>query len=252
MQIVKLLNERTKHVLAIGEIKLKAGEEIYAPHREGAVLHRICRMNHGPITSESLRAIYREVMSSALALEKSMAVAYLGPEATFTHQAAIRRFGSSLRYSPQKTITDVFAEVAKNRAEYGVVPVENSTEGVVTHTLDMFVDSDLKIVSQIVLPVQHCLISNAGRSQIKKLYAHPQALGQCRGWVQTHLPRVEIIETSSNARSAELAAKENESAAISGVLAAEKYGLRVLEHDIQRSEERRVGKECRSRWSPYH
>src|SRR5229473_8287516 len=232
-QIVKLLNERTKHVLAIGEIKIKAGEEIYAPHRERAVLQRICRRNPGPMSNESLRAVYREVMSSALSLEKSMTIAYLGPEATFTHQAAIRRFGASLLYSAQKTITDVFAEVSKNRADYGVVPIENSTEGVVTHTLDMFVESDLKIVAQIILPVQHCLLSNWRRSQIKKLYAHPQALGQCRGWVQNNLPRVEIIETSSNARSAEFAAREKESAAIAGVLASEKYGLRVLEHDIQ-------------------
>src|SRR5712675_3748110 len=130
-------------------------------------------------------------MSSALSLEKMLTVAYLGPEATFTHQAAIRRFGSSLRYSPQKTIADVFSEVSKNRADYGVVSVENSTEGVVTHTLDMFVDSDLKIVAQIILPVQHCLLSHWKRPQIKKLYAHPQSLGQCRGWVQTNLPRAE-------------------------------------------------------------
>src|SRR5206468_3630401 len=180
-----------------------------------------------------VKAIYREIMSSALSLEKTMTIAYFGPEATFTHQAAIRRFGSSLRYAPQKTIADVFSEVSKNRADYGVVPVENSTEGIVTHTLDMFVDSDLKIVSQIVLPVQHCLLSNWRRTQIKKLYAHPQALGQCRGWVQTNLPRVEIIETSSNARSAEFAAKEKGAAAIAGILAAEKYGLRIIEHDIQ-------------------
>src|SRR5437667_3008513 len=159
-QIVKLLNERTKHVLAIGEIKLKAGEEIYAPDRERTVLHRICRRNQGPMTNDCLRAIYREIMSSALSLQKSMTVAYLGPEATFTHQAAIRRFGSSLRYSSQKTISDVFAEVSRNRADYGVVPVENSTEGVVTHTLDMVVDSGLKIVAQIVLRVQHTLLSN--------------------------------------------------------------------------------------------
>jgi chorismate mutase/prephenate dehydratase len=232
-QIVKLLNERTRHVLAIGEIKMKAGEEIYAPHRERAVLNRICRMNQGPITNESLQAIFREIMSSALSLEKSMKIAYLGPEATFTHQAAIRRFGSSLRYSSQKTIADVFTEVSKNRAEYGVVPVENSTEGVVTHTLDMLVDSDLKIVAQIVLPVQHCLLSNSPRSQIKKLFGHPQSLGQCRVWLQNNLPKAEIIETSSNARSAEFAAKEKGTAAIAGILAAEKYGLDVLEYDIQ-------------------
>ena len=232
-RIVKLLNERTGHVLEIGAIKLKAGEETYAPHRELAVLQRVCRLNPGPITNESLRAIYREIMSSALSLQKTMRIAYLGPEATFTHQAAIRRFGSSLRYYPHKTITDVFNEVSKNRADCGVVPIENSTEGVVTHTLDMFVDSDLKIVSQIVLRVQHCLLSNSRKSPIKKLFAHPQALGQCRGWVQENLPRVEIIETSSNARSAELAAQEKDCAAIAGQLAAEKYRLPVLEYDIQ-------------------
>jgi len=232
-KIVKLLSERTRHVLEIGAIKLKAGEEIYAPHRELTVLQRVCRLNPGPIANESLRAIYREIMSSALSLQKTMRIAYLGPEATFTHQAAIRRFGSSLRYQPQKTITDVFNEVGKNRADYGVVPIENSTEGVVTHTLDMFVDSDLKIVSQIVLRVQHCLLSDSRKSQLKKLFAHPQALAQCRAWVQNNLPRVEIIETSSNARSAELAAKEKGAAAIAGQLASEKYGLGVLEYDIQ-------------------
>ena len=232
-QIVKLLNERTRHVLAIGEIKCRSGEEIYAPHRERAVLERVCRKNTGPLTNESLRAIYREVMSSALSLEKSLTVAYLGPEATFTHQAAIQRFGASLRYTPHKTITDVFTEVSKQRADYGVVPVENSTEGAVTHTLDKFVDSDLKIVAQIVLPVQHCLLATCPRSQIRKLYTHPQALGQCRAWVQANLPRVEIVETSSNARSAELAAKEKGAAAVAGLLAAERYDVPVLEYDIQ-------------------
>jgi chorismate mutase/prephenate dehydratase len=231
--IVQLLNERTRQVLAIGDMKLAAGEEIYAPHRERAVLDRVCGLNRGPITDEQLRAIYREIMSSALALEKTMTIAYFGPETTFTHQAAIRRFGSSLNYSPQKTIADVFTEVGKKSADYGVVPVENSTEGVVTHTLDMFVDSDLKIVSQIVLPVQQCLMSNSPRRQIKKLYVHPQSLAQCRGWIQNHLPHAEIVETSSNPRSAELAAKEKGAAAIAGILAAEKYGLRVLEQDIQ-------------------
>lgn len=232
-QIIRLLNERTRHVLAIGEIKRRAGEEIYAPHRERAVLRRIARLNQGPITNEGLQAIYREIMSSALSLEKTLTIAYLGPEATFTHQAAIRKFGASLAYVSQKTIADVFTEVSKNRADYGVVPVENSTEGVVTHTLDMFVDSDLKIVAQIVLPVQHCLLSNWPRASITRLYAHPQSLGQCRNWVQTNLPRVEIIETSSNARSAEFAAREKNSAAIAGVLAAEKYRLEILDYDIQ-------------------
>jgi len=231
--IVKLLNERTRHVLAIGDIKRKAGEEIYSPHREQAVLNRVCKLNAGPMTNESLCAIYREIMSGSLALEKSLTVAYFGPEATFTHQAAIQKFGSSLRYAAQKTIADVFAEVSKNRADYGVVPVENSTEGVVTHTLDMLVDSDLKIVAQIVMPIQNCLVSKCRRSQIKKLFSHPQPLAQCRLWVQDNLPQAEIIETSSTTRAAELAAAEKNSAAIASALAAEKYGLQILEADIQ-------------------
>jgi chorismate mutase / prephenate dehydratase len=232
-QIIRLLNERTKHVLEIGAIKLKAGEEIYQPHRELSVLRRLCRKNPGPLTNLSLRIIYREIMSSALSLEKTMTIAYLGPEATFTHQAAMRRFGSSLKYSSQKTITDVFTEVSKGRADYGVVPIENSTEGVVTHTLDMFVDSDLKIVAQLVMPVQHCLLGRYQTAQIRRLFIHPQTLAQCRNWIMENLPEAEIIETSSNARSAELAAARRNSAAVAGLLAAEKYKLPVLEHDIQ-------------------
>lgn len=232
-QIVQLLNARTRQVLAIGEIKLKAGEEIYAPHRERAVFDRVCAQNDGPITDEQLRAIYREIMSSALALEKTMVIAYFGPEATFTHQAAIQKFGTSLNYAAQKTIGDVFTEVSKKSADYGVVPVENSTEGVVTHTLDMFVDSDLKIVAQIVQNIQQCLMSNAPLAKIKKLYVHPQSYAQCRGWLAKHLPRAEIIEASSNARSAELAAQDKFSASLGGALAAEKYGLKILAKDIQ-------------------
>jgi len=231
--IVKLINERTRHVLAIGEIKHQAGEEVYAPHREQAVLKRVCRLNQGPMTDESLTAIYREIMSGSLSLEKTLSVAYFGPEATFTHQAAIQKFGSSLRYSAQKTIADVFAEVSRKRADYGVVPVENSTEGVVTHTLDMLVDSDLKIVAQIVTPIQHCLVSKCRRNQIKKLFSHPQALAQCRLWVQNNLTQAEIIETSSTTRAAELAAAEPNAAGIASALAAEKYGLGILEADIQ-------------------
>ena len=151
-RIVRLLNERTRHVLAIGGIKLAAGEEIYAPHRERAVFDRVCKLNPGPITGDQIRAIYREIMSSALALEKMMTIAYPGPETAPAHRAAMQKFGSSLKYAEQKTIADVFTAVSKNRANYGVVPVEDSVEGVVTHTLDMFVDSDLKIVSQINLP----------------------------------------------------------------------------------------------------
>src|SRR5690606_38580628 len=157
--------------------------------------------------------------SSALSLEKSMTIAYLGPEATFTHQAAIRKFGSSLGYTPQKTIADVFTEVSKTRADHGVVPVENSTEGVVTHTRDMFVDSDLKIVAQIILRIQQCLVGKIRRDEVKKVFSHPQALAQCRNYVQMNLPHAEIVETSSTTRAAELAGQEPGAAAIASSLA---------------------------------
>ena len=232
-RLVALLNERTRHALEIGALKLKHGEEIYAPHRERSVLNRIARLNQGPLTAEGIRAIYREIMSSAIAVEKPLTIAYLGPEATFTHQAALERFGNSLRYLPLRTVAEVFAEVSKRHADFGVVPVENSTEGIVTHTLDMFMDSELKIVAQVLLPISQCLMSRTSRRQIKRLFIHPQSLAQCRVWLQRHFPDVEIIETSSNARSAELAVREKHSAAVAGLLAAEKYGLPVLEHNVQ-------------------
>ncbi|HUZ06874.1 MAG TPA: prephenate dehydratase domain-containing protein [Candidatus Paceibacterota bacterium] len=170
-RIVRLLNERTRHALAIGGFKLAAGEEIYAPHRERAVFDRVCRLNTGPITDSQLRAIYREIMSSALALEKKLTIAYPGPEAALAHQAAVQKFGSSLKYTAQKTIADVFAEVGNNRANYGVVPVENSDEGAVSRTLDRFVESELKIISQIILPAWQCLMVPPGgsRSNIRKV-----------------------------------------------------------------------------------
>ncbi len=233
-QIVRMLNERTGHVLEIGRQKIAAGQEIYAPHRESTLLRRLCELNgQGPITNDSLTAIFREVMSSALSLQKRMTIAYLGPEATFTHQAAIRRFGHSLLYSPQKTIADVFGEVTKDRASYGVVPVENSTEGVVSHTLDMFMDSDLKIVAQILLPIEHCLVSRCKLSAVKRLYSHPQAFAQCRSWIRDHLPSVEFIESSSTTRAAIMASRERHAAAISSALAAEAHRLRILESGIQ-------------------
>ena len=234
---MRLLNERTRHVLAIGDIKLKAGEEIYAPHRERAVFERICERNAGPMTNEQLRAVYREIMSSALALEKTMTIAYFGPEATFTHQAALRRFGASLNYAAQKTIGDVFTEVSKRRADYGVVPIENSTEGAVTHTYDMFVESDLKICAQILLPIRHNLMSAGPRDQIKKLYSISQVLAQCRQWVQINMPNAELIEVSSSTRAAEIARQEPNAGALASVLAAEMYGLTLHEQNVQDSSE---------------
>ena len=179
-QIVRLLNERTRHVLSIGEIKLAAGEEIYAPHRERIVFERVCGHNSGPITNDQLRAIYREIMSAAIALEKPLSVAYLGPEATNTHAAAIKKFGASVAYQPLGTIADIFTAVEKGEADLAVIPIENSTEGSVRETLDSFVESDLKVVAQIHLEISHALISRSPLEQITRVYSKDQALAQCR------------------------------------------------------------------------
>ncbi|HQC41988.1 MAG TPA: prephenate dehydratase [Verrucomicrobiota bacterium] len=235
-EIVQLLNDRISHAVSIGEIKLRDGQEIYAPHREKEVFDRIKSMNQGPVKDESLCSIYREVMSAALALQKTLVVAYLGPEATFTHQAALRRFGSSLTYSPLKTVADVFAEVSKGRADYGVAPVENSTEGVVNNTLDMLVDTDLKIVAQIMMGIRQCLIGLGKKEDIRRIYSHPQAIAQCRFWIQRSLPHAEIVETSSTTRAAELATSDPSSAALAGALAAETYDLDILEDNVQDSQ----------------
>ena len=173
--------------------------EIY--RRSGELYNRL---SEGDIFGQVGLLRSNKVRFPATAIEDSLV--YFIPEATFTQQAALRKFGNSLKYSATRTIAEVFQEVSRGRADYGVVPVENSSEGVVTNTLDVFVDSPLKIVAQIVLPIQQCLVGKGKREQIKKLYVHPQSLAQCRGWIQKHLPDAEIVETSSNARSAQLAA----------------------------------------------
>ena len=236
-KLVRLLNERTKLVLEIGKIKHAAGEEFYAPDREEAVLRRIVEKGRGPLPADSLRAIYREVMSSSLALEKPLVIAYLGPEATYSHMAVIQKFGSSLKYEPLPNITDVFTEVSKGRADYGVVPIENSTEGAITHTYDMFVDSELKICSQIVLQIRHNLMATCPRDQIKKLYSIPTVLAQCRQWLQMNMPHVELVETSSSTRAAQIAKAESHAGALASALAAEMYGLTILDENIQDSSE---------------
>ncbi len=236
-KLVRLLNRRIEYVLKIGEIKKRAGQEIYAPDREEAVLRRVLAKNTGPLTRDTLRAIYREVMSGALSLEKDLIIAFLGPAATYSHMAAIQKFGASLKYEPLPSITDVFNEVAKGRADYGVVPIENSTEGAVTHTYDMFVESDLKVCAQILLPVRHNLIAAIPREEIRKVYSISQVIAQCRQWLQVNLPGTELIEVSSSTRAAKIVKAEPHSAAIASALAADMYGLRILEANIQDSTE---------------
>lgn len=232
-ELVRLLNARTRVALDIGKVKQKDGQGIYVPAREKEVLARVTALSGGPLKPESLRAIYREVMSAALSLEKSLKVAYLGPPSTFSHQAARSRFGGSVDYLSCETISDVFDAVEKGMADYGVVPVENSTEGAVTFTLDRLAETTLKICAEIYLPISQCLMAMVPRERIEKLYSHPQVLGQCRQWIQREMSGVDTIPVASTARAAELAAKEPNSGALASRLASEIYGLQILESDVQ-------------------
>ncbi len=234
-QLIALLNDRAELVHQVGEIKKKDGLEIYAPEREESLLQGLVAKSRGRLPEKSIRAIYREVMSAALALEQDLGIAYLGPEGTWTHQAAISKFGHSVRYVSQTSFSDVFNQVARRIADYGVVPIENSTEGAVNHTLDLFADSPLKICAQVLLRIENALMANGPREEIKRLYSHPQVFGQCRTWLRENFPDADQIEVSSTTRAAQIASQECNAAALGGKLAADLYGLTVLEASVQDS-----------------
>lgn len=234
-KIVQAINMRTRIAGNISGLKLKSGRSIYSPEREREVLKKVASVNKGPLTSAAIEAIYREIMSASLSMGKSVKVAYLGPEATFTHLAALKRFGSQVKYLAANSISDVFSEVEKGYADYGVVPIENSIEGAVSHTLDMLVDSDLKICAQVILDVAHNLLASCPKGKIKHVYSNPQVFGQCRLWLQKNLPAADMIEVSSTTRAAQIAAKNKNSACIASFLAAKVYHLRVIAADIEDS-----------------
>jgi chorismate mutase/prephenate dehydratase len=187
-QIVSLLNQRYNIVRDVGKWKLERGLPIHVPERDKALLEKLDSLNQGPMLRSTLFAIYREIISGAYPLERQIRVAYFGPEATYTHQAAKQHFGSSVEYFPHPGIADVFRAVESGKVDYGVIPVENSTEGVVNHTLDLLLDSSVKICAEINLPIHHSLLSNHPLSEIKKVYSHPQSLAQCRNWLMENLP----------------------------------------------------------------
>lgn len=232
-ELVGLLNERTEYVLEIGRIKNENGDEIYVPAREKEVLDKVAALNAGPLKQESVAAIYREIMSASLALEHPLRIAYLGPLATFTHQAAHAKFGASVDYIDCETIQDVFDAVEAKSADYGVVPIENSTEGAVTHTLDRFMNSTARICAEVYLDISLSLLSAGPKSEIRRAYSKQEVFGQCRFWLHRFLPGVELIPVSSTAKAAELAATESGSAALASALAAELYGLDLIEANIQ-------------------
>jgi chorismate mutase/prephenate dehydratase len=229
-----LLNKRAKIVLEIGKIKKKENLELHSPVREREILQRMERENEGPFSGESIRAIFREIISASLSLEGTLKVAFLGPKATFSHLAALQKYGTSAQFLPLAQIKDVFQEVEKGRADYGVVPIENSTDGTITRTLDHFVDTTLKITGELYLEIHNTLISESRSiGALKRIYSHPQPIMQCRQWIEKHLPQLQLVEVESTARAAELCVNDPTAGAIASELAARLYGLNILARRIE-------------------
>jgi chorismate mutase / prephenate dehydratase len=234
-RIIGLLNDRAAITLSIGREKIKNKKPIYAPDREQDVLKRIKGLNSGPIKNEAVEAIYREIMSASLNLEKPLRIAYMGPEATFSHLASLKKFGSSVEHVACDNVAEVFSKVESGDCDYGVVPIENSIEGVVTHTMDLLVESDLKICSQLLLDVTHNLMSKGPLAQVKEVYSHPQILGQCRQWLIKNMPKAHLIPVVSSTKAAQMVANKKNAACIASEIASSLYGLSILKKNIQDS-----------------
>jgi chorismate mutase/prephenate dehydratase len=233
-QILDLLNRRASVVIAVGKAKEGASGDFYVPSREQAIYARLIAANAGPFPEEGVRRVFREIISASLSLEQPLKVAFLGPQATFTHVAAMHQFGFSAQLVPIKSIPSIFDEVGRGRANYGVVPVENSNEGVVSHTLDMFMESDLKIIAEVLIEISHDLLNRTGRIEdVRRVVSHPQALAQCRAWLEENLPDVPLVDVGSTALAAQQVAEDESAAAIASEAAATLYGLRTVKHRIE-------------------
>jgi chorismate mutase/prephenate dehydratase len=233
-KVVALLSDRAALAQRIGRAKNSNHSEIYVPGREKEILHRVSRLNRGTISEAGIRSIFREIISASRSLEAPLKVAYFGAEASYTHLAAADKFGSSAMLLPTATIGDVFQEVIRGRASFGVVPIENSTEGVVAHTLDLLVESKLKIYAEAYLEIHHNLLSRSGRARdIQAIVSHPQALAQCRRWLVSHFPKVKIEEVASTAHAAMTAAANSRVGAVSSALARDVYKLQIVAANIE-------------------
>jgi len=234
LELLKLLNQRARLATEIGKAKKVEQGDFHVPSREQKIYQQLERHNQGPLPNQAVRHIFREIISASLALEKPLQVAYLGPRGTFTHLAGQKFFGYSAELRPVNSIKEVFESVDKGRYAYGVVPVENTTEGIVSHTLDMFVQNQVSITGEILLQVTHDLLSQSNDpGTINKIYSHPQAIAQCRAYLEEHFPTVPVIAVSSTAQAAMMAAEEPGTAAIANEYAASVYYLQVIETSIQ-------------------
>jgi chorismate mutase/prephenate dehydratase len=235
-RLIDLLNERARIVIEVGNIKKTEKLDFHSPSREREILDRLAERNKGPFPQDTLRAIYREILSSSLSLERPLKVAYLGPRATFTQQAVMQQFGLAAKDIPVETIKDVFTEVERGRADYGVVPIENSTSGAVIYTHDIFIDSDLKIAAEIVLEVSQHLLNKSGKLEdIKRIFTIAPAAAQCRHWLEKNLPGVPVLDAPSTAGAAEMALEDPAAGAIASEMAAVLYGLQIAGRKIEDS-----------------
>ena len=233
-RIVRLLDDRARLARRIGEIKLQRGLDAYAPARERKVLDRVGALSRGDFPKGGLEAVFREIISSSISLEARLKVAFLGPESTFTHEAARRSFGASVELEPQTTVSEVFARVERGEAQHGVVPVENSMEGAVTHTLDELMASPLKICGEVYLPISQNLLAKADSlERVGIVCSHPMALAQSATWLRRELPLAGLEEAESTGEAARRAAEEPGVAAVGSAMAAEAFGLNVLARNIQ-------------------
>jgi chorismate mutase/prephenate dehydratase len=232
-ELLRLVNDRASFASRIGEVKHEAGMEIYSPGREEEVLSQIVTANPGPLQEQCVRAIFRELMSGSRALEKTLKISYLGPQYSFSHLAAMEKFGQSVDYIPVGSIQAVFEEVNRGHADFGLVPVENSTDGRISDTLEMFTRLPLQICAEARLRVHHNLLAKCPQSDIRRVYSKEQALSQCRTWLSKNVPQAQLISVASTATAAELAAREPNASAVASRQAATHYGLDIVQSNIE-------------------
>lgn len=240
-KLIELVNDRARLVVDIGKIKRKSGAPIYAPHREQAVLKRVLELNKGPLAAKTVEALYRELMSGSFHLEQPLRIGYLGPVGSYSHLAATRHFGSSVAYEDLRAVEGVFTEVMRGHCDYGLVPIENTTGGGITDTLDAFTEhhENISIYAEVQLEVRRCLLANCKPAEIKKIYARPESFTQCRKWLATQFPQVQMIQVDSGGTAARRAREEYEkdpacgAAGIGSELSGELYGLHVLFSGIE-------------------
>jgi len=234
LKILNLLNRRAEIAKQIGLIKTSKGYQIYSPEREKEIIQKMLKHNSGPLNEEDVKEIFSLIIQICRYQQKKFTISYLGPEGTFTQLAAIKIFGNRNIYIPKETIGEVFYSVEKNESEYGVVPVENTTEGIVSHTLDMFLECDLYICGELDMKISHCLLSKESSiEKIKYVYSNPQAFAQCKNFLSTKLHNVKMYEVSSTAEAAKIVAKKRYAAAIASEVSAKIYNLNILAKDIQ-------------------